>query len=175
MCVLLAQMIHSYLTAMKSFISQLYSNSFHMTGGSAINKIKSKRKDLIKENDIKSSIKSGEKNTNIQLFFFKSKASQSTKPFPQYVMKRHLQVVGMHKIHLCMPESGKDEVGGWEVGEEHPHLEAGGEQVLDQTASFTLWSSREWACGGRPSTALSLALLFNGDGLFGNPESLRES
>ena len=61
MCVLLAQMIHSYLTAMKSFISQLYSNSFHMTGGSAINKIKSKRKDLIKENDIKSSIKSGEK------------------------------------------------------------------------------------------------------------------
>lgn len=69
MCVLLAQMIHSYLTAMKSFISQLYNNSFHMTSGSAINKIKSKRKDLIKENDIKSSIKSGE-NTNIQLFVF---------------------------------------------------------------------------------------------------------
>lgn len=39
-----------------------------MTSGSAIKKIKSKRKDLIKENDIKSSIKS--ENTNIQLFFF---------------------------------------------------------------------------------------------------------
>lgn len=61
MCVLLVQMIHSYLAAMKSFISQLYNNSFHMTSGSAINKIKSKRKDLIKENDIKSSIKSGKK------------------------------------------------------------------------------------------------------------------
>lgn len=32
-----------------------------MTSGSAINKIKSKRKDLIKENDIKGSIKSGGK------------------------------------------------------------------------------------------------------------------
>lgn len=40
-----------------------------MTSGSAIKKIKSERKDLIKENDIKSSIKS-EENTNIQLFFF---------------------------------------------------------------------------------------------------------
>lgn len=61
MCALLAPMIHSYLTAVKSFISLLYNNSFHMTSGSAINKIKSKRKDLIKENDIKSIIKSGGK------------------------------------------------------------------------------------------------------------------
>lgn len=59
MYVLLAQTTHSYLTAVKSFISQLYNNGFHMTSGSAINKIKSKRKGLIKENDIKSSIKSG--------------------------------------------------------------------------------------------------------------------
>lgn len=84
-----------------------------MTSGSAINKIKSKRKDLIKENDIKSSIKSGE-NTNIQLFvffwvfFFENKAPQSTKQLPQYVMKRHLQAVGMCKIHLHRPQSGKD-------------------------------------------------------------------
>lgn len=70
MCVLLAQMIHSYLIAMKSFISQLYNNSFHMTSGSAINKIKSRRKDLIKENDIKSSIKSGGKYQYPTLFFF---------------------------------------------------------------------------------------------------------
>lgn len=86
MCVLLAQMIHSYLTAMKSFISQLYNNSFHMTSGSAINKIKSKRKDLIKENDIKSSIKSGGEKYQypalLFFFFFENKALQSTKQLP---------------------------------------------------------------------------------------------
>lgn len=58
-----------------------------MTSGSAIKKIKSKRKDLIKENDIKSSIKS--ENTNIQLFFFLRIKLQSTKQLPQYVMERH--------------------------------------------------------------------------------------
>lgn len=93
MCVLLVQMIHSYLAAMKSFISQLYNNSFHMTSGSAINKIKSKRTDLIKENDIKSSIKSGKKyqqpTLSLFFFFFEKTASQSTKQLPQYVMKRH--------------------------------------------------------------------------------------
>lgn len=67
---LLAQMIPSYLTAMKSFIPQLYNNSFHMTSGLAINKIKSKRKDLIKENDIKSTIESGEKYQYPMQFFF---------------------------------------------------------------------------------------------------------
>lgn len=99
MCVLLAQMIHSYLTAMQSFISQLYNNSFHMTSGSAINKIKSKRKDLIKENDIKSSMESRKKYQYPILFFlfFFFFGSQSTKQLPQYLMKksfasnRHLQ------------------------------------------------------------------------------------
>ena len=69
-----------------------------MTSGSAINKIKSKRKDLIKENDIKSSIKSGGKNTNIQLFFFfENKALQSTKQLPPichekvFTSSRHVQ------------------------------------------------------------------------------------
>lgn len=81
-----------------------------MTSGSAINKIKSKRKDLIKENDIKSSIKSGGENTNIQLFFFflRIKLYRVLSNFPQYAMKRHLQAAGMCRIHLPRTQSGKD-------------------------------------------------------------------
>ena len=80
-----------------------------MTSGSAINKIKSKRKDLIKENDIKSSIKSGWKNTNIQLFFFlRIKLYRVLSNFPQYAMKRYLQAAGMYRIHLPRTQSGKD-------------------------------------------------------------------
>ena len=41
-----------------------------MTSGSAINNIKSKRKDLIKENDIKSSIKSEGGKYQYPAFFF---------------------------------------------------------------------------------------------------------
>lgn len=90
MCVLLAQMIHSYLTAVKSFISQLYNNSFHMTSGSAINKIKSKRKDLIKEYDIKSSIKSGGKTPIFNhVGFSETEALHSTEQLLQYVLKWH--------------------------------------------------------------------------------------
>lgn len=112
MCVLLAQMIHSYLTAMKSFISQLYNNSFHMTSGSAINKIKSKRKDLIKENDIKSSIKSGGEKYQypalLFFFFLRIKLYRVLSNFPQYAMKRYLQAVSMCRIHLRRTQSGQD-------------------------------------------------------------------
>lgn len=111
MCVLLAQMIHSYLTAMKSFISQLYNNSFHMTSGSAINKIKSKRKDLIKENDIKSSIKWGGGipiSSSSFFFFLRIKLYRVLSNFPQYAMKRYLQAVSMCRIHLRRTQSGQD-------------------------------------------------------------------
>lgn len=57
-------------------------------------------------------------------FFFENKAPQSTKQLPQYVMKRHLQAVGMCRIHLHRPQSGKDELGVWD-GENTPHVEAG--------------------------------------------------
>lgn len=60
-----------------------------MTSGSAIKKIKSERKDLIKENDIKSSIKSGKKYQYPTLFLLLNKAPQSVQQLPQYVMKRH--------------------------------------------------------------------------------------
>ncbi|XP_035415977.1 translation initiation factor IF-2-like [Cygnus atratus] len=74
MCVLLVQIIHSYLTALKSFISMLYNNSFHMTGGSAINKIKSKRKDLIKKKKKKTlGVALNQENSKVQNFFFLQK------------------------------------------------------------------------------------------------------
>lgn len=70
-----------------------------MTSGSAINKIKSKRKDLIKENDIKSSIKSGGGKYQYPalFFFFENKALQSTKQLPPichekaFTSSRHVQ------------------------------------------------------------------------------------
>lgn len=73
-CALLGQIIPSYLTASQPFISTLYNNSFHMTGGSAINKIKSQKKGFNnnkkkkKKRDIRSGIKSGKQQSSI--FFF---------------------------------------------------------------------------------------------------------
>lgn len=97
MCGLLVQIIHSYLTAPKSFISTLYNNSFHMTGGSAINKIKRKRKDLIKikkkKDDIKSGIKSGKKPSCH--FFLEQEAALSGEQLAKPLMKALLA------SHLC--------------------------------------------------------------------------
>lgn len=68
-CVLWGQIIPSYLTASQPFISTLYNNSFHMTGGSAINKIKSQKKGFNnkkkKKKDIRSGIKSGKQQSSI--------------------------------------------------------------------------------------------------------------
>lgn len=61
-----------------------------MTSGSAINKIKSKRKDLIKEYDIKSSIKSGGKTPIFNhVGFSETEALHSTEQLLQYVLKWH--------------------------------------------------------------------------------------
>lgn len=79
----------------------------------AINKIKSKRKDLIKENDIKRSIKSRKKNANIHFFFqifplLRPKHNKVLKPLAEYFMEGHLQRAGVEQVDLWMSDHRKD-------------------------------------------------------------------
>lgn len=52
----------------------LYNNSFHMTGGSAINKIKRKRKDLIKKKKKKTfRVALNQEKSEVHIFFYSKK------------------------------------------------------------------------------------------------------
>lgn len=94
-----------------------------MTSGSAINKIKSKRKDLIKENDIKSSIKSGGKSPPIYSFsslgwetggrgreWGRIKCSRDGAA--AQCLHQSLTAGSMEQVHLSWPQSSRDQAGG---------------------------------------------------------------
>lgn len=77
----------------------------------AINKIKSQRKDLIKENDIRGSIKSRE-NANIHFFFY-SFSGGGVKRLTMHQVPcsifhgASLQRAGVWKVYLCTSDHGK--------------------------------------------------------------------
>lgn len=149
----------------------------------AINKIKSKRKDLIKENDIKSSIKS-RKNANIHFFIYKEKfflfwdqritKDQSTLLHVSRRVTCKEQCVESLPVYIWPSQICSR---GWRMC----WLEAEGPfWVLTEKQRSGLYS---WFLTAKTmveslmakAAPLPLSLLDNGDRLFGNPELLRES